>query len=373
MDDVQNNLLYQMKKLAKAMLKANEMLNKSVVYYRKEVLEEGVITLADNPTTSLVLFGVKNTEQINIELVKKLQQETGFLFHTVDKMSERGRAVDVDLINPLTGRVMTGSSSGSCINILKGINDVAICTDGGGSVLAPAMSTGLFSIMGKGVGLKGNKVRISTDNIEFVPGIGVISYDYDLCIKVIKSLCDIGKIDSNSLKKDKLKVAIPEKDSVILPDGTDMRNSLEKVINKLDNQVEFIDKDFCNIENRHSAITFCRELFNSNIDIIITAEGPIDLFGIGDSVLGSHGEIGSKIQNSSGKYLLKVANMLDATAVSIPTGNLGISILIIGKKGIDIGEKVIKLGKIIKELYPKPKLFKSYFIEGYEQENYGFF
>ena len=44
---------------------------------------------------------------------------------------------------------MTGSSSGSCINILLGINDFALGTDGGGSVLGPAMSTGLYSIMAK--------------------------------------------------------------------------------------------------------------------------------------------------------------------------------------------------------------------------------
>lgn len=372
MDDVQNNLLYQMKKLTKSMLKANEMLTKSVVYRREEVLEEGVITLSNNPVTSLVLFGVKNTEQINTELVKKLQQETSFLFHTVDKMAERGRAIDVDLINPLTGRVMTGSSSGSCINILRGINDVAICTDGGGSVLAPAMSTGLFSIMGKGMGLKGNKVRISTDSIKFIPGIGVISHDYNLCIKVIEILCSLSNTDSNIFETDKVKIAIPKTGSAILPNGTDMRKLLNEVIKKLDNRVDFIDKDFCNIDNRNSAITLCKELFENNIDIIITAEGPIDLYGIGDSVLGVHGEIGSEIQKNSGKYLLKVANMLDATAVSIPTGNLGISVLIIGRKGINIGKKVIKLGELIQKLYPKPKLFDSYFIESYKQENYGF-
>jgi Asp-tRNA(Asn)/Glu-tRNA(Gln) amidotransferase A subunit family amidase len=48
---------------------------------------------------------------------------------------------------------MTGSTSGSPINILKGLNDFAIGTDGDGSVLAPAMSCQLPSVIRAGLGL----------------------------------------------------------------------------------------------------------------------------------------------------------------------------------------------------------------------------
>ena len=47
---------------------------------------------------------------------------------TVDKMAHLGRSIDTDLINPLTYRCMTDSSSGTAINILKGINDFGIGT-----------------------------------------------------------------------------------------------------------------------------------------------------------------------------------------------------------------------------------------------------
>jgi len=373
MNTIQDNLLLQMRKLNKAMLKAKDMENKSVIYFRKEVLEEAVVTLTEDPTASLVLFGVKNTCQISLELVKRLREEKGFLFHTVDKMSERGRAIDVDLINPLTGRVMTGSSSGGCVNILRGINDIAIATDGGGSVLAPAMSTGLFSIMGKGLGLKGTGSRTSTDHINFIPGIGVLSHDYDLCKKAIGILSNIKGMEWGSIENKKIRAAVPKEGSVLLPNGKDMRRQLDRVVNEISGAVEIVEKDFKNIGDRHHAISTCEELFNEDIDMIITLEGPIDLVGTGDSVLGLFGQTGRDIQNNSGKYLLKAANMIDSTAVTIPSDELGMGILIVGKKGIDHGKSAITLGDSIRKLFPKPDLFFRYFIEGYKQEDLGFF
>ncbi|KUO71283.1 MAG: hypothetical protein APF77_19775 [Clostridia bacterium BRH_c25] len=372
MDTTQRNLLQQMKKLNKAMLKAKELEGKSVVYSRKEVLEEAVITLSENPDAALALFGVKNTGQIDLDMVRKLQDSKGYLFHTVDKMADRGRAIDTDLINPLTGRVMTGSSSGGCVNILRGINDIAIGTDGGGSVLAPAISTGLYSIMAKGLGLAGKKAHVSTDNIAFVPGIGVISHSYELCRNAITILCDFGEILEEELKKKRLLIAIPKEDSVTLPGGQDMRSKLSKAVEGISGLTELVEKDFCGIENRHKAIEFCRSLFDEGIDIIITAEGPVDLLGTGDSVLGSQGRAGSLLQDSSGKYLVKAANMVNATAVTIPSGDLGTGIVLTGKPGIDAGRAVIALGGVVAGLYTVPELFRSYFIEGYDKEDIGF-
>lgn len=372
MDTAYRSMLLQMKKLNKAMLKAKEMEGRSVVYSRKEVLEEAVMTLEEDPTAPLVLFGVKNTGQISTDRVRKLQKAKGYLFHTVDKMADGGRAIDTDLLNPLTGRVMTGSSSGGCVNILRGINDVAIGTDGGGSVLAPAMSTGLYAIMAKGMGLAGDKPRLSTDGIPFVPGIGVISYDYALCRKTISILNDITEAPYEDLPRSKLRAAIPKAGSVILPDGKDMRALLDKTISGISGMVRLEEKDFCGIENRHAAIKLCKSLFDEGIDMIVTVEGPVDLMGTGDSVLGSFGSVGAAIQNSSGKYLLKAANMVDATAVAIPTANLGMGILITGRKGTDTGKAVIALGEVISRLYAVPALFKSYFMEAYKKEDTGF-
>ncbi len=367
------NLLFQMQKTSKRVIKAKEMEGKSVVYSRKEVVDEAVITLRENPEADIVLFGVKNTNQIDKHTVETLQKIEGFLFHTVDKMSERGRAIDVDIINPLTGRVMTGSSSGGCANILRGVNDIAIATDGGGSVIAPAISTGLYSIMAKGMGLKGSSQKKSTDNIVFTPGIGVISHNYDLCVKAVEVLTgETNNIDKTNIKSRKIRVAIPKKGAIILPNGIDMRRIIDKAINKAEHMAEFVEVDVGELDDRNNIISTYQKITSKGIDMIMTAEGPIDVFGIGDSVLGIWGETGKSIQNKSGKYFLKVANMVDATTVSIPTQELGISILLVGKTGIESGKNVIGLGNIIKDTFDIPQLFSRYFIDSYKDEGLGY-
>lgn len=371
MSEENKNILYQMLKISKSVLRAEKMLGKTVDYYRDEILNEGVNILNNNKKKELITFGVKNTNQIDRELVELLK-ENDFLFHTLDKMSKGGRAIDTDLINPLTGNIMTGSSSGSCVNILLGINDFALGTDGGGSVLGPAMSTNLYGIMAKGLGLKGNIKKTSTDNIDFIPGVGVISHNYSLCIQVIETFVPLEIRDKEAIKKMNLKIAVPEKNSIILPTGIDMRRKLESLVEKLGDLVEFIEKDFSNIHNRKDSIDLCREIFNENIDIIMTLEGPVDLLGTGDSILGTWGDTGNTIQQKSGKYLLKIANMVDSTAITIPIKELGMGIVLMSRKGLEGGSTIISLGKIIDHMLELPPLFQKYFIQSYFREEQGY-
>lgn len=370
MDAHQDSLL-EMKKLAYAMLQAKEYQGETVVYHRKDVLEEAVITLDEDPAAKLNLFGVKDTKQISKDLVDKLKEKKGFLFHTVDKMSKGGRAIDTELINPLTGRVMTGSSSASSINILKGINDFSIGTDGGGSVLAPAISTGLYSIMAKGMGLEGISQRLSTESITFTPGIGIISHDFQICKEVIEHLCDVKPLKIEKLNK-KIKIAIPKESTFLLPNKVDSYGFLKPVMDSLEDVAEFIETDFGDLSNREESIKMVNEIFEGNIDFILNIEGPIDIYGLGDSVLGQFGHTGNMIQSQGGKYLLKIANMIDATSISIPTGELGTGILITGKKGIENGKIAIGLGDIISKSFEKNGLFQRYFIDGYLQGYQGF-
>ncbi len=351
----------QMLKISKAVLKAKENIGKTVEYSRVDVLDEAAESLIKNPSKFPLLFGVKDTDQISWEIIHKLIGE-GYLFHTIDRLAEGGRAIDVDLINPLTGNIMTGSSSGSCINILYGINDFALGTDGGGSVLAPAMSTGLYSIMAKGLGIKGNREKLSTDSISFTAGIGVISYDYSLCMNIINSLVPMKYIDEEGLKQRKIKAAVPQ--------GINIDSNLYKIINRFDNIVEFKEVNFGD-NNRENLIMKCNELFKKDIDLIITEEGSIDLYGRGDSVLGTWGTIGKKIQDLSGKQLVKIANMINTTAITIPTGELGMGILILGREGFEGGNLAISLGNIIKNNFSTPDLFRSYFIDSYKRKKGG--
>lgn len=353
----------QMLKVAKAVLTAEKNVGRTVDYARRDVLDQAAEALKRNKSADLLLFGVKNTGQISWQIVETLTAQ-GYLLHTIDKMAAGGRAIDTDLINPLTGSVMTGSSSGSCLNILLGINDFALGTDGGGSVLGPAISTGLFSIMGKGLGLQGQHARTSTDGIEFTPGVGVISYDYDLCLNVLGHLAPFELLTGEQIKERQITVALPR--------GERAKQGLTQALERLDGVVDFVEADFgssaLSAENRENLIASCLEVLDGQADLIISQEGPIDVWGRGDSVLGTWGETGKKLQAASGKRLLKVANMINATAVGIPIGELATGILLMGKEGHQGGSLCLSVGKLLKDLFALPPLFEHYFIYRYRRK-----
>ena len=81
---------------------------------------------AKSKAQDVLCFGVKNTNKIPMDVFNKLRFSRNYLWLTIDKMSDKGRSIDTDLVNPLTYRLMTGSTSGGPINILKGINDFAL-------------------------------------------------------------------------------------------------------------------------------------------------------------------------------------------------------------------------------------------------------
>ncbi len=342
--------------------------SKSVVYHNKR-LKNKLAELVESKREHYLL-GVKNTSQITQEIVDKLTEDQTFLLHTIDKMARGGRAVDPELINPLTLRVMTGSSSGGCINILRGINDLAIGTDGGGSVLAPAASVSLYSLMAKGMGLQGTKKRNSTDHLEFKPGLGFISHDFKLCLLALKKVLTqeqwalAGEVE---LEKN-LTIALPEVGSVLLPHGEDMAAVTAEI------EAELSDFNLNRIdlkggEDRKNAIEIIKKAFAQGNEIIITAEGPVDYYGYGDSVSGSF-KIAEAAQKQSGKYLMRAANLVNATAITIPTDRLGVALVLLARPGIESGFKVIKLAERLQKCYKRPELFDRYFLKNYvEKEN----
>ena len=57
-----------------------------------------------------ILVGIKNVSSIPNTLMHRLEK-CGYALHTIDRKSQlAGRAVDTELINPLTGHWMSGSS-----------------------------------------------------------------------------------------------------------------------------------------------------------------------------------------------------------------------------------------------------------------------
>ncbi|MFR0978568.1 MAG: hypothetical protein ACLSFJ_03730 [Holdemania filiformis] len=106
-------------------------------------------------------------------------EPAGFTLHTIDKKSQlAGRAVDTQLINPISGRYMSGSSSGTAINVFAGINDLGIGNDGGGSVLAPAISLNIISFISKRIEAdRPQQLKPNTDNITAGNSIGFMVRD----------------------------------------------------------------------------------------------------------------------------------------------------------------------------------------------------
>ncbi len=347
-------------RVAKSSLKASELLNRTVVKLNEDALSEAFEIIQKN--NRVITLGVKNTGQIDRKLIKNLIDCKKYVWHTIDGMSEGGRAVDINLINPVTLRPMTGSSSATAINVLYGINDVGIGTDGGGSVLAPAISLNLYSIMAKGMGLRGNMDKTSTDGISFIPGIGVISHSLELARDTILGMLGI---EDNNTGFDNINIVVLIDNNAAHPKRSNMNGKLTLVSNRLrENGIYVHEGELPDLKNRKESISKMTELL-SKFNIVITCEGPVDLEGLGDSVFGTMGELAGECQDKSGKYMVKIANMLDATSVSVPCSEISSGIVITAPSGVGEGITAIKLAEEIKDLFGMPELYYDYFKNGH--------
>ena len=81
--------------------------------------------------------------------------------------------------------------------------------------------------------------------------------------------------------------------------------------------------------------------------------------GFGDSVFGHFDERTKQIQRKAQKGLLRVANMVGATAISIPTNELGVSYLGICES---VPSKIqFMIGKMEQLVIPQDELIERYF------------
>lgn len=285
---------------------------------------------------SINLLGVKNVKQVSKQFIQSLEETKKYRLHTLDKSSFGGRAIDLNLINPITGRYMTGSSSGTAINVFIGINDIGIGVDGGGSVLAPAMSLNLFGFVSPLIDSEymSQFKKVSTDGIEFKPSIGYMTYTFEKMLGIIHDTLDIPRIESDT------KVYVSNKDLNDYPFET--------------TSIEFKHS----LSEREDLIQFLNEIL-PKCDTIISNEGPIDLFGFGDTVFGHFDETTKEIQKKSLKGYLRVVNMANATAICIPKKELAQSYLLISESS---PEKISKSLIIAKQLIvEKDELIERYF------------
>ncbi len=241
-------------------------------------------------------MGVKDTPMIPDRLIRRLE-EKGFLFHTRDHMALGGRAVDLRLVNPLTGRWMTGSSSGTALNVFYGINDLGVGTDGGGSVLAPAAALNLYGFISPLVEeehMKGYE-RLSTDRIAFSPSVGFIAREWAVLAHAASAALDMD-----------------------MEGGNGNRTPVEMTVAS--------DVDIYG--PRESLIPYLREHVGKG-QILISEEGPVDVQGMGDSVFGHFDGRTGEQQRLAHKGLLRIVNMCKKSAVAVPGRELGMTTLLI--------------------------------------------
>ncbi len=289
-----------------------------------------------NINDGFTYLGVKNVVQVPKSLIEKLRKTGRYGLHTLDKSSHGGRAIDLNLRNPITGKAMSGSSSGTAINVFLGINDIGIGVDGGGSVLAPAMALNLFGFISPLI--ESDYVmsfsKKSTDNIQFSPSIGYISYTFEKLTQIIHDTLELSECD------DQIEIVIAAQDvhnykfsaqKINFPDIYGERLPL----------IDFLVKEL------------------PKCDVMISYEGPVDLHGFGDSVFGHFDPETQMIQREACKGLIRVVNMSNATAICIPDKSLAKGFVLISESK---NEKISKMIRLASSLVTKDdELITRYF------------
>ena len=290
-----------------------------------------------------ILVGIKNVPSIPNTLMHKLEK-CGYALHTVDRKSQlAGRAVDTQLINPITGHYMSGSSSGTALNVFAGINDLGIGNDGGGSVLAPAMC---LNILGFISGLieadREKKQSVNTDGMTAGNSLGFMARERKILYRAIRDSIGIeASEDFGTVYSDREYPGIPSK-TVELKDAFLPRQELTEYLKQL--------------------LKEC--------DVLVLQEGPVDLEGFGDSLFGHFDERTREIQKRSGKGYLRVCNTAGATAMAIPGKELGCATVLICESVPEKVARLLKVSEAVPEV--RDELIERYFlnIDSYRNEGY---
>lgn len=292
-----------------------------------------------------VLVGIKNIHSIPNTLMHQLEPY-GFSLHTIDKKSQlAGRAVDTQLLNPITGHIMSGSSSGTAINVFAGINDLGIGNDGGGSVLAPAMCVNILGFISRRIApdRQNSGTAPNTDGIVAGNSIGFMSKDKALLYRAIK--CATG--------------LAPAEDC-----GTVISDRAYPGINSRTEQL--MDRH----APRQELVPYLCDIL-SRCDVLMLTEGPVDLAGFGDSLFGHFDERTRAIQQQAEKGYVRAANIAKATALVLPQEGLGMATLLMCEDREEKIEKLLRVGLMMNDVRDPliERYFgnlNNYFTEGYE-------
>ncbi len=295
----------------------------------------GSVVRAFDADPDAVLVGIKNIWSIPNTLMHRLEPH-GFALHTIDKKSQlAGRAVDTQLLNPITGHIMSGSSSGTAINVFSGINDLGIGNDGGGSVLAPAMSLNLLAFLSPRIepDRPVSAGRPNTDGIVAGSSIGFMARDKALLYRAVETATGLAAAaDCGRVASDR---SYPWMDSAVIP---------------------LMDRHAPRKELTPYLAGILKEW-----DVLAVTEGPVDLDGFGDSLFGHFDSRTRAIQDRAEKGYLRVANLAGATALALPQEGLGMSTLLLCEDDEEKIRRLLCLGLAVREAHDE--LIQRYFLD----------
>lgn len=314
----------------------------------KMVFPLAINSQRDNEEVAYI--GIKDHKSIPVSLIKRLEDTGKYALHTLDSLSLGGRAVDMSLKNPLTGNCMTGSSSGTALNVFYHINDLGIGTDGGGSVLAPAMSLQLFGFISSLIEKDTMErfLRISTDGLAFTPSVGFITRNWSLMKQTIAQVLELKSQTERSPR-----IFVSEKEKIPWA-GTETIS-----YPKLDG-------------DRETLIAFLKAQL-PKCDFLVSYEGPVDVQGMGDSIFGHFDDWTAQKQRDSGKGLLRVANMVNATAICVPDKKLGCGYVLLCENDLEKIQLMLEFAE--KLVVEEDELIFRYFgnLDLYFDRGYGDF
>lgn len=172
-------------------------------------------------------------------------------------------------------------------------------------MLAPAASLNLYGFISPLIEEKHMKRfrKKSTDGISFSPSAGLITRDMDTLEKAAGTAL-----------------------------GLDL-NKRERQQNREKKSLEYklaeTEKDLDIFGPREGLIEYVRDTVREGV-ILVSKEGPVDLMGLGDTIFGHFGQDTKKMQERSGKGLMRVANMCGVSALTVPDRGLGRCTVLLG-------------------------------------------
>lgn len=100
----------------------------------------------------------------------------------------------------------------------------------------------------------------------------------------------------------------------------------------------------------------------SKADFILTYEGPVDIYGYGETIPTMFGPAGKYISSNHGKFLVRSANIKKTTAITIPTRDLASGLVLCTKAGVNYGKKALYLAIELQSKIKLPEVWRRYFI-----------